>query len=256
MSRDFKQEYEQHMISQTPDLWSRIEANLPAKEAPKVIQIEQRKGHNKRWMNYGMTAAAALLVCVLAIPVLRSGLGSKMESANFMARDVAYDMCVEDAAEAVPEAHVEEAVEMDAMEDTDGTMNNGAIYGYDADGGNSATGAAGYTADTENGSYDVAVPETMAQEAEVTEASPTTDDVTTDKAKETVTAMWAEVTIWEAFEEDGNVLYKADITGQEVVLILGEKLAGKVTLEVGKTYNFTLEVAGEDANWDYVIVGM
>lgn len=254
MSRDFEMEYEQHMNTQVPDLWARIEANLPAKEVPKVIQLEQRKGKSKRWMNFGMTAAAALLICVLAIPVMRSGLGSKMESANFTARNVAYDMCVEDVAEVVIEAYMEADAEMDTVKEAG--MSNGENYGFDADGGNSATGAAGYSADTENGAYDVAVPETVAQEEEVTEVLPETDDAVSDKAKETVTAMWAEATIWEVFEEDGNVLYKADITGQEVVLVLGEKLAGKVTLEVGKMYQLTLEVAGEDATWDYVVVEM
>ncbi len=256
MSRDFKMEYEQHMNTQVPDLWARIEANLPAKEVPKVIPLEQRKGNSKRWMNYGMTAAAALLICVLAVPVLRGATNDKAEAANFMARDAAYEICVEDAAEAVVEAYMEDATDMNAMEEADSTMNNGAIYGFDTDGGNGATGGAGYVADTENGAYDVAMPEVVVQEKEEAEATTTMDDITSDKAKETVQAMWAEVTIWEVFEEEGKVLYKADITGQEVVLVVGEKLSGNVTLEVGMMYQLTLEVADEDAAWDYVIVGM
>ncbi len=232
MSRDFKIEYEQHMSSQTPDLWARIEANLPAKEVPKVIPLEQRKRNSKRWMNYGMTAAAALLICLLAVPVLRGATNDKAEAANFMARDAAYDaVCAEDAAEVVVEADMAVSDDMDDY----------------------ATGGAGYVADAENGAYDVA-SEVVAQET-YEMASTTVEDTTLDKAKETVTAMWAEVTIWEVFEEEGKVLYKADITGQEVVLVLGEKLAGNVTLEAGKVYQLTLEVA-EGEVWDYVIVGM
>lgn len=234
MSRDFKIEYEQHMNTQVPDLWASIEANLPAKEVPKVIRLEQRKGNSKRWMNYGMTAAAALLICVLAVPVLRGATNDKAEAANFMARDAAYDeICVEDAAEVQIEADMAVSDDMDDY----------------------ATGGAGYATDAENGAYDVAVPERVAQETYELEASTTAEETTSDKAKETVTAMWAEVTIWEVFEEEGKVLYKADITGQEVVLALSAKLSGNVTLEVGKVYRLTLEAA-EGEVWDYVIVGM
>lgn len=272
MSRDFKQEYEQHMNEQTPDLWARIEANLPVKEVPTVKEtvvsdleamsvatedsnirpMKQRKGISRRWTTYGMTAAAALLICFLAVPVLRSAQGGQSESANFMAKDAA-----------MPEMIMEDGVS------GTGTMDNGMTYGADGDTSEMMEQEAECEAE-EMITEDYVVVEGINDSAK-TEATGGTSAITeTEKAVTTESAATpvrdaeeskqatfvAKVTILEMFEQDGKVCYRADIAGEEVILILGELLSGDVSIAVSKTYELSLETADEDATWDYVIVGI
>lgn len=284
MSRDFKQEYEQHMNEQTPDLWARIEANLPVKEATvtgnaaaevtdtsNVVPMKHRGHISRRWMTYGMTAAAALVICLLAVPVLRSAQGGKNESDNFMARDGAFEMVVEDAAA-----------------DT-GTMENGMKYNADgimtSSGGNSGGSAApekavqqeeceveeqmATDADTvANDANDsdkmesMEVAESTTKVAGETEAGVATEDATDEASTPAqnmedlkAAAFAAEVTILEMFEQDGRVLYRADIGGREGILTFGE-FSEEPVLSVGEMYELSLETVDGDVDWDYEIVGM
>lgn len=247
MSRDFKQEYEQHMNEQTPDLWARIEANLPVKEVPTV-----KKGISRRWMTYGMTAAAALFICFLAVPVLRSAQGGQSESANFMAKDAAMpEMVMEDGAAGI------------------GTMDNGMKYG--ADGDTSEMMAQDVECEVEEmitedyavveGINDSAKTETTGGTSAITETEKavTAESAATpvkDAEESKQVAFVAKVTILEMFEQDGKVCYRADIAGEEGILILGELLSGDDSLAVSKTYELSLETADEGATWDYIIVGI
>ena len=272
MSRDFKQEYEQHMNEQTPDLWARIEANLPVKEVPAVKEtvvsdfktmsvatedsnirrMKQRKGISRRWMTYGMTAAAALLICFLAVPVLRSAQGGQSESANFMAKDAA-----------MPEMVMEDGVV------ASGTMDNGMRYGADGDTSEMVAQEAECEAEemiTEDYAVAEGINDSIKAEATggtsaitETEKAANTESVATPvrDAEESKQATYvAKVTVLEMFEQDGKLLYKGDITGQEVIIIFGESFSEDATLLVGEMYELSLEVADEAATWDYVIVGM
>ena len=103
MSRDFKQEYVNLIKDQTPDLWGRIEANLVAKEPASVgnglqggltvisgNEKEERtltrklKANVGRDISYGMTAAAAVLICLVVLPFVGMVISPKgaMESAD------------------------------------------------------------------------------------------------------------------------------------------------------------------------------
>lgn len=266
MSRDFKQEYEQYMSNETPDLWARIEAKLPVKEATakengvqsvagvsNVLPMEQRKGISKRWMTYGMTAAAALLICILAVPVLRGAKGGRNDSANFMAKDAAMpEMIMEDAA------------------DAGGAENGGAWYDKDGAAPEMVMQEADYEAEEEMAADDYDIIESINDSAKTgaagsssapteTEKTATTETAATpvkDAEESKVATFTAEVTILEIFEQDGKVYYKAEISGQEAILLLGDVFTDEVVLSVGGMYKLSLETAKENVAWDYVIVGM
>ena len=65
MSRDFKEEYTEYMDRQTPDLWARIEAGLPAKKSRRHVP--------RRYLSFGLTAAAALFIGICVIPLYLGG---------------------------------------------------------------------------------------------------------------------------------------------------------------------------------------
>lgn len=274
MSRDFKQEYEQHMNEQTPDLWARIEANLPVKEVPEVngttvvgfdaennkadtpevSQMRPRKGISRTWLTYAMTAAAALLICVLAVPVLRSAQGGNSESANFMAKDAAMpEMVMEDGAAdageaengsvrynadgAAPEAAVEEecVVEQEADKEYMMADDSGGSTNMETTG---ASGTTDYSNSADNGGNIAGA------------------EVKTGTEEMKQTALWAEVTIREIYEQDGKVLYRGELTGREVTLVLDEDITGEAVLQIGEMYELSLEAAEENMDWDYVIIGI
>ena len=80
MSRDFKDEYEEYLNKETPDLWSRIEASLPEKE----ISKEQPKKRVIPMMYKVVPMAAALVLVVVSASAI--GLHSKSDnSSEYMA---------------------------------------------------------------------------------------------------------------------------------------------------------------------------
>lgn len=73
MSKNFEEEYRQMIDSELPDLWDRIEAQLPkAATAMPVVseETEGRKLFYKRWMPAVIAGAAALIFVIAALPVL------------------------------------------------------------------------------------------------------------------------------------------------------------------------------------------
>lgn len=84
MSKDLKKEYRMLADSAAPDLWARIEAGLDARNIPGVIFEDAVPARAKRF-RYGawITAAAAFLCVVAAVPVLTRGLsGGKSADMN------------------------------------------------------------------------------------------------------------------------------------------------------------------------------
>lgn len=93
-----EQEYRRLKCQQTPDLWSRIEGNLqehpernPEENIPKALQEAGPKTVRfRRKRVYGMaTAAAAMLVLVVAMPKMMEGRWKKSDSVNQMAPPMA-----------------------------------------------------------------------------------------------------------------------------------------------------------------------
>lgn len=74
MSRDFKEEYTEYMERQTPDLWARIEAGLPAKKSRRRVP--------RRYLSFGLTAAAALFIGICVVPLYLSGLRGEKTGAS------------------------------------------------------------------------------------------------------------------------------------------------------------------------------
>ena len=116
MEKDFKKEYSEHMKSETPDLWARIEGGLTEKKpASKIHKFQVRK-----WMKV-MPAAAAVLLLVAVAPVFMPK--GAFESMEKSAMDMAmFDGKADNAApeyEFVAEDTVEEGIEVEeAMPET------------------------------------------------------------------------------------------------------------------------------------------
>lgn len=73
MSKNFEEEYRQMIDSELPDLWDRIEAQLPKTAAAMPVvseETERRKIFYKKWMPALIVGAAALIFVIAAFPVL------------------------------------------------------------------------------------------------------------------------------------------------------------------------------------------
>lgn len=100
----------------TPDLWSRIEAGFE-NEAKDVIRERKRKSA-RMWKTFGYVAAA-VLITIIAIPVMKLGTGGeKSEEAIIMTESAteAYDTSYDE---------VTESVAMEAPAETDMTIVKG-----------------------------------------------------------------------------------------------------------------------------------
>lgn len=99
----------------TPDLWSRIEAGFEV-EAKDVIR-EKKKKAARTWKTFGYVAAA-VLITIIAIPVMKLGTGGeKSEEAIMMTESAteAYDTSYDEVTESVAmEAPAESGVESEA----------------------------------------------------------------------------------------------------------------------------------------------
>ncbi len=120
MEKDFKKEYSEHLKSETPDLWNRIESELTEKTpASKVRRF-------RKWMA-AVPAAAAVVLLVVAAPIFmpKGGVSGSMEKS---AMDLAFfDFAADNAAPeegfyTEEEAMVEEAQPENAQEETDMQM--------------------------------------------------------------------------------------------------------------------------------------
>lgn len=83
MSKNFEEEYRQMIDSELPDLWDRIEAQLPKAAADTPALSEETKGRKffyKRWMPAVIVGAAALIFVIAAFPVLFLPRGKDDES--------------------------------------------------------------------------------------------------------------------------------------------------------------------------------
>lgn len=223
MSRDFKQEYEQYMNDVTPELWARIEKNLPAKETAKVTEIShgKRRKINTGWMTCGMTAAAALAIFVLAVPTLRNARDTQMEMTADYAPKMVYDAVVQEEAENCAEA------EMDM-------------------------GKSGSSASPKEQTPEMGLPENSLND---TEAAHAVSAEGMNKQSDTARVQ-AKVRILEILEKEGKTLFRAEWKGKEAILIFSPDFSGEAFLTEGTDYSLLLENADETVNWDYIITGI
>lgn len=109
MGRDFKEEYTEYMAAQTPDLWARIEAELPAKKSRKKRSL-------RRYVPFGVTAAVLVIsVCAASfyLGTFRYGSfsGDTSKSADILwegAADTAADGAVADTLESAEQRKQDE----------------------------------------------------------------------------------------------------------------------------------------------------
>lgn len=180
MEKDFKKEYSEHMKSETPDLWSRIESGLTEKTPSKVISMEQTKDNTSdtqtagkkadtravtyRWKRV-MPAAAAVLLLLVAAPIVAPRVmektsdmaifDAKMEAENAMptyeiAMDEAYDAGLTVEAE-MEESVIETKTENEMpQEETDNMVSSGnAATASGSTGENSGAKDTGETGDAD-----------------------------------------------------------------------------------------------------------
>ena len=83
MEKDFKKEYSEHMKSETPDLWARIDSGLVEKTPATKI----RKFNTRKWMK-ALPAAAAVVLLVAVAPVFMPK--GAFESMEKSAMDMAF----------------------------------------------------------------------------------------------------------------------------------------------------------------------
>ncbi|MDE6529978.1 MAG: anti-sigma factor [Lachnospiraceae bacterium] len=104
MSKNFEEEYRQMIDSELPDLWDRIEAQLPktaAAVSEEVVTVGSSRHFRNRWMPAVITMAAALLFVIAALPVLFFPRGKESSMRNESAGAADYDgtMMADDAGE-------------------------------------------------------------------------------------------------------------------------------------------------------------
>ncbi len=270
MSRDFKQEYTQYMNEQTPDLWARIEANLPAKETTAMVETETSEDNkvkffslkNSRMLTYGMTAAAALLVCVLALPTLR-GLSVKNQERDNAA---SYDGAARFAADlnegilevadetASPEEECEGyAVEMAEDAGAGNIASEEAVSEHKQEyGGVRTEELSGSTSDATTDSVNEEVMDEMNAVSSPAEKTATeTEEIVNTEAG---TMQTAEAKVLENYTVGEIVVYRVDADGVEVRVVFGEEFSEDAILLIGGVYRLRLKSAEEDSDWDYVIV--
>ncbi|MBQ7955227.1 MAG: hypothetical protein IJ282_05705 [Lachnospiraceae bacterium] len=229
MSRDFKQEYENYISKQTPDLWARIETGLAEKEVSVTPATKKKKIPTRFW-TYGLTAAAAVLICIVAIPMLSGGLlRGEMESAMDagtaeMAADFSLNRVTSDR-DNTANCEVAGATRQEVAEE-------GAVP-------------------REN-----AAPQVEAEEeaAEIV-GTPSADSVAATE-KMSADTLRVEVKVVELSEMDGRTVYKVMLKGESVLLVFSGDFSEEAELFKGETYLVLLEEAQETAPWDYVIVSM
>lgn len=103
MSKNFEEEYRQMIDSELPDLWDRIEAQLPKAAAAmpavseeteasvsgtvkkeEAVTTRRRRLFHRRWMPAVIAGAAALLFVIAALPVLFLPRGNKKSDGSPM----------------------------------------------------------------------------------------------------------------------------------------------------------------------------
>ncbi len=108
MSKNFEEEYRQMIDSQLPDLWDRIEAQLPKSAAvmpvvseeteasvsgtvnkEEAVTARRRRHFHTRWMPAVIAVAAALLFVIAALPVLFLPRGKKASDGSQMMNEAA-----------------------------------------------------------------------------------------------------------------------------------------------------------------------
>lgn len=95
MSKNFEEEYRQMIDSELPDLWDRIEAQLPKSEAAVseeteiVVTVGSSRNFRNRWMPAVVAIAAALLFVIAALPVLFLPRGNDKFNESLMMNEAA-----------------------------------------------------------------------------------------------------------------------------------------------------------------------
>lgn len=123
MNRDFEKEYQEYTAQDLPDLWNRIEPNLlPRDQIDKEVtenkdtivkkDVFEAKRNRKRVLRSIMSVAAALVVLLISVRVIRIGMfqsNTNMETSDMLVADDA--ACEEAYSEEAPaeEAASEEA---------------------------------------------------------------------------------------------------------------------------------------------------
>lgn len=243
MSRDFKMEYTSYLDQQAPDLWDRIDAGLcPKSMAP--VPAKRKTRRPAVWVG-SLTAAAAVLLCVVAMPLFvgrSKSLDSAENASQYMmvadgaflgdagqeAGEVSYDFST---------AQIKEEAEAADQEEVAG-------IGQTSSGSQRADGA-----------DIVQTTENTAQEQKAQKDTLDQEDLK-DGVPAEMEKLMAELVVSEAKiellaeleQQEGMLRYLAAYDGREVILACTRKLADEYSLEAGKSYTADLGSTGKQAN--------
>lgn len=172
MKRDFKEEYQNYIESDIPDLWSRIEPNLREKEAvekePAVKELQplktkQNTGKKSRLFVIKTAAPVAACLCVLVI-----GIGAMQLHNGAKSMEEHTESAPAGVAETEPaEAETDETMEEFAQEEMEAP-----IYEEETDTAacNEETEASAYDEETEATVYDEAADKGTRDVVEISDA--------------------------------------------------------------------------------------
>lgn len=200
MSKNFEEEYRQMIDSELPDLWDRIEAQLPKSEAAVseeteiVVTVGSSRNFRNRWMPAVVAIAAALLFVIAALPVLFLPRGNDKFNESLMMNEAAG--CADDGG----------AMDMAAAPD----MYCEAADYDEIPQGETAAATQGYDEDTKSGDFDgtteTAAPSVMEDAAQ---NSSNYDEMNSEEAPD---LYQVEVQILDRIQkEEGETFYEAAV---------------------------------------------
>ncbi len=234
MIRDFKSEYQSYINDQTPDLWGRIEENLPEKteayfatvDRARLLKIKRRK----RLLSYGVTAAAGLLICVAALPIYFGGMRAKSADMAEENKMVAADgsSYLKDLADAVEIGGLDQSQECENAFDMSVTQDE---------------------------NDDVSEEKEMnSQKTPGAHAEKQNDKMDGLNDSGDMRQIQTEIKLLEQKGEKNNLIfYRMELDGQESLVAYPKEMAEKYALKSGKIYSVVLKIQN-DQEYDYLIL--
>lgn len=121
ISEELINSYVWELGNNTPDLWSRIEAGFE-EEAKDVIR-ERKKNSARVWKTFGYVAAA-VLITIIAIPVMKLGTNSEKSEDTMMMTESTTELSGEKSESVAMEAPSESYVESEGAKQEDNVVTN------------------------------------------------------------------------------------------------------------------------------------
>lgn len=281
MSKDFRQEYEQYMKENTPDLWERIDAGLSEKKtAGPSLEAKLPPRKHVRHIYKVMTAAAALLFAAVLMPFVYNNHMEQQENNAAGLQDMALQTEIAGMPESMKEAG--QGTQKDTLPESTADMAGQGTSkdtrpesASDMDGqeiqkdGLPESPAAGQDGIqeqemetvTENNTGEI--QEKMRQEAAKEEAAhqeAAGQEAASAGEVYTVTALGEMA--WTERDDTGiqalpvSRVYKVQIQDSDRIIIVAVPEGMSLTLTEGGIYVLTVKAAEKNAGYDYILISV